>query len=133
MQPLWKTEWSFLKKLQIEQWLHLSFLKLKRKKFGFVFKILPQYHYSLISFFNLLFSSMKKLQIPHVEKIKKYDAGTFLVVQWLRLHVPTQGTWVWFLIGDLRFYMMHGSKKMLQWYLTLFFKQWALSVHYPNY
>ena len=32
----------------------------------------------------------------------KRDGGTSLVAQWLKIHLPTQGTWVWSLVwGDL--------------------------------
>ena len=35
----------------------------------------------------------------------KYMTRTSLVVQWLKLHVPMQGVWVWSLMGELRSHM----------------------------
>ena len=35
--------------------------------------------------------------------------GTSLVVQWLRIHLPMQGTWVRSLIGELRSHMPQGN------------------------
>ena len=32
----------------------------------------------------------------------KVITGTSLVVQWLRIHLPMQGTWVQSLVGELR-------------------------------
>ena len=41
--------------------------------------------------------------------------GTFLVVQWLRIHLPTQGMQVQSLAGELRSHMPYGNKAhMLQ-------------------
>ena len=41
--------------------------------------------------------------------------GTSLVVQWLRIHLPTQGTWVQSLVEELRSHMPRGGKAhMLQ-------------------
>ena len=37
--------------------------------------------------------------------------GTSLVVQWLRLHLSMQGTWVRFLIREIRFHMPGGRAK----------------------
>ena len=31
---------------------------------------------------------------------KKFKYRTFLVIQWLRIHLPIQGTWVQFLVGE---------------------------------
>ena len=36
--------------------------------------------------------------------------GTSLVVQWLRLHLPAHGVWVWSLLGEQRSHM-HCSQK----------------------
>ena len=39
---------------------------------------------------------------PHIDNIphhEKFDLGTSLVVQQLRIHLPTQGTWVQSLVG----------------------------------
>ena len=35
--------------------------------------------------------------------------GVSLVVQWLRLHLPMQGTRVLALVGELRFHMPRGN------------------------
>ena len=37
--------------------------------------------------------------------------GTFLVVQWLRLHFPMQRVWVQSLFGEVRSHMPQGQKK----------------------
>ena len=37
--------------------------------------------------------------------------GTSLVAQWLGLHLPMQGVWVWSLVEELRSHMPHGQKK----------------------
>ena len=34
---------------------------------------------------------------------------TFLVVQWIQVHLPMQGTWVWSLVGELRSHMLWGN------------------------
>ena len=36
---------------------------------------------------------------------KKYQSGTSLVVQWLRICPAVQGTWVQYLVGELRSHM----------------------------
>ena len=36
--------------------------------------------------------------------------GTFLVVQWLRIHFPMQGMRVQSLVGELRSHMLQGNK-----------------------
>ena len=41
---------------------------------------------------------------------KKRSKGTFLVVQWLRLHLPAWGLWVWPLVREPRSHMPHGQK-----------------------
>ena len=33
----------------------------------------------------------------------------FLVVQWIKVHLPMQGTWVWSLVGELRSHMLWGN------------------------
>ena len=38
-------------------------------------------------------------------ELLKVLLGLPLVVQWLRLHLPLQGVWVWSPVGELRFYM----------------------------
>ena len=113
VQPLWKTEWRFLKKIQIELWLHLNFFKLEKNSLS------SKYFLSIIILFYFLICSFhlwRNYRYHMWREIKKYAAGTLLVVQWLRLHVPIHRTWVWSLVRKLRSYMMHGSKKkMLQW------------------
>ena len=51
----------------------------------------------------------KKRKIETEKHIKK-SPGTFLVVQWLRLHLPVQGVWIWSLNKELGFYMPWGQK-----------------------
>ena len=41
--------------------------------------------------------------ISNLSQLKKQTRGTSLVVQWLRIHLPTQRTWVQSLIQELRF------------------------------
>ena len=38
------------------------------------------------------------------------NTGTSLMVQWLRLHHPMQGVWVWSLVQELRSHMPRGQK-----------------------
>ena len=40
---------------------------------------------------------------------KDFGLGTSLAVQWLRIPLPMQGTWVWSLVGELRFYILRGE------------------------
>ena len=40
---------------------------------------------------------------------KCYTAGTFLVGQWLRIHLPMQGTWVRFPVSKLRSHLPWGN------------------------
>ena len=35
-----------------------------------------------------------------ISAVKLHKLGTFLVVQWLRIHLPIQGTQVWFLVQE---------------------------------
>ena len=39
----------------------------------------------------------------------KWIVGTSLVFQWLRIHLPMQGTWVRSLVGELRSHMLQGN------------------------
>ena len=41
---------------------------------------------------------------------KKEHSGTSLVVQWLRICLLTQGTWVQSLVGELRSHMLQGNQ-----------------------
>ena len=53
---------------------------------------------------------------PQAEKStaikKKKIPGTSLVVQWLRLHLPMQGSWVQPLVGELRSHMLQVPPKI---------------------
>ena len=40
---------------------------------------------------------------------KERKEGTSLVVQWLRIRFPMQGTWVRSLVGELRSHMLRGN------------------------
>ena len=42
------------------------------------------------------------------------DGETFLVIQWLRFHLPMQGTWVQSLVWVLRSHMSCGQKNKIQ-------------------
>ena len=51
------------------------------------------------------------------QKIMQTEAS--LVVQWLRICVPMQGTWIWSLVGELRSHMLwdnyvHESQREIQ-------------------
>ena len=48
--------------------------------------------------FSILLLDIREIHI-------KRTNGTSLVVQWLRIHLPVQGTWVLSLIGELRSHM----------------------------
>ena len=58
--------------------------------------------------------SSKQVLIPksvlsgrnHMPLNKNKQNGTFLEVQWLRNHLPMQGTWVQSLVGELRCHML---------------------------
>ena len=41
--------------------------------------------------------------------IRKWSLGTSLVVQWLRIYLPMQGSQVWSLLGELRSHMLWGN------------------------
>ena len=39
-----------------------------------------------------------------------FSDGTSLVVQWLRIHLPMQRTWIQYLVRELRSHMMQGNQ-----------------------
>ena len=43
-------------------------------------------------------------------EVRKQKEGTFLAVQWLRLHLPKQGVWVRSLVKELRSHRHCGQK-----------------------
>ena len=47
--------------------------------------------------------------LSHMKCLEKYLAWTSMVVQWLRIYLPTQGTWVWSCIKKLRSHMLQGN------------------------
>ena len=48
--------------------------------------------------------------MPHQINLPlKAFLGTSLVVQWLRIHLPMQGTQVRSLVRELRFHMLQGN------------------------
>ena len=49
---------------------------------------------------------------PQNLNVKNLMPGTFLVVQWLRLCLPMQGTWVESLVQELRYHMLGATKPM---------------------
>ena len=49
--------------------------------------------------------------IPFPEKTL---LGTSLMIQWLRICLPMQGTWVWSLVRELRSHMPQGNKACVQ-------------------
>ena len=46
----------------------------------------------------------------HPCSVKMVLLGTSLVIQWLRLHLPMQGVWIWSLVGELRSHMSWSQK-----------------------
>ena len=52
-----------------------------------------------------------------IKKIKRFS-GTSLVVQWLRIHLPTQGTWVQYLVGELKSHIRLVAKVMSDSFAT---------------
>ena len=85
VQPLWKTIWRFLKKLnRITIWSSNS-------TSGYISKRID----SRVS---------KKYLYTHVHssihKSQKVETGTSLVAQWLRIHLPVQGTRVRALVRE---------------------------------
>ena len=52
----------------------------------------------------------KSTILQFFKKFKKILSGTSLVVQWLRIHLPMQGTWVRSLVGELRSHMPWGNE-----------------------
>ena len=57
---------------------------------------------SVIVFYLLIY-----FRLSVILKINK--TGTSLVVQWLRIHLPTQGMWVQSLVSELRLHMPRGT------------------------
>ena len=48
---------------------------------------------------------------PPIQRLnRKQIWGTYLVVQWLRIHLPMQWTLAWFLAGELRSHKLWGNK-----------------------
>ena len=42
-------------------------------------------------------------------RVKTLLQGTSLVVQWLRVHLPMHGMWVWSLVRELRSHTPHSN------------------------
>ena len=93
---------------------------------------LPLFSISSISFWFFLRGSISLPKLPIcfcmvptfsirtlyvlISYFKFLVRGTSLVVQWLRIHLPMQGTWVQSLVEELRSHMPRGGKAhMLQW------------------
>ena len=57
---------------------------------------------------NMLLNN-QRITMEIKEETKKYPEGTSLVVQWLRICLPMQGTWVRSLVGELRSHMLRGN------------------------
>ena len=55
-------------------------------------------------------SVVLNIKYAHKICIKKSWAGTCLVVQWIRLHLPVREMWVQFLVRELRFHTPCGQK-----------------------
>ena len=70
-------------------------------------------------FFSLGYTSVIKTKrtgkqhVAYFNAVCKYNKkiypGISLAVQWLRIHLPMQGTWVRFLVGELRSHMPWGN------------------------
>ena len=56
------------------------------------------------------FKNKIKFKILKKKKKRIQFQGTFLAVQWLRLHLPMQGLWVQSLVRKLRYYMPLSQK-----------------------
>ena len=59
----------------------------------------------LITNKNLLYKKINK----SIKKKEKRKTGNSLVVQWLRICLPMQGTWFRSLVGELRSHMPCGN------------------------
>ena len=52
------------------------------------------------------------------QSFKKKRRGTSLVVQWLRIHLPMQGTWVPSFVWELESHMLQAAKPTGHSYFT---------------
>ena len=60
-----------------------------------------KYRFSVFLFINnCINNEMKTTHLSELETFKIWTQGTFLVVQWLRIRLPIQGTWVWSLVQE---------------------------------
>ena len=76
--------------------------------------------------------NLKKKKIGHLHK-EILPWGTSLVVQWLRIHFPMQGTHVRSLVRELRFYMSQGSKACELQRLSPHTSSWEPTCHKLDY
>ena len=51
-------------------------------------------------------------EVGETEIFKEREAGTSLVIQWLRFHLPVQGFWVRSLIRELKTLHAWGPKNL---------------------
>ena len=86
----------------------------------------------LLSFYSYE-CECRSLWVIESGKVKNFEFGTSLAVQWLRLHASTAGAYVPFLIRELRSCTLHGmSKKTKQnnfgfLFFLLLFLAWDLA------
>ena len=64
-----------------------------------------------LSTFFFASCSADSLWMHHTNSIKKWIQGTFLAIQWLRLHLSMQGAQVQSLVGELRSHMSCNQEK----------------------
>ena len=100
VQPLWRTVWRFLKKLKIELPYDLAIPLLGI----YPEKTIIQKDTCSPVFIAALFTIARTWKQPKCplreEWIKQMWYRTSVVVQWLRIHLPMQGTWVQALVQE---------------------------------
>ena len=86
----------------------------KEKKWMFRLSVILFYLFIYFRLSVILFYLLIYFRLNVILKINK--TGTSLVVQWLRIHLPTQGMWVQSLVSELRLHMPRGTWAcVLQW------------------
>ena len=113
VQPLWTTVWSFLKKLKIEVSDHPAIPLLKTDPKDVISALLSYPHCSSIHNSrgmettyvfvgrwkdkeNIIYSYKRHIK----EAFLKIYLRASLMVRWLRIHLPMQGTWVLALVRE---------------------------------
>ena len=65
--------------------------------------------------------------------VKEVTGGTSLVVQWLRIHLPMQGTWVQSLVRDLKSHKLYSATTTEHTSSVAQVLQLARSLHTPQW